>query len=287
MTEAAENWRLDADTLIRQVDSLPALPAVVVELIESIDDENADADLLAGKISRDQALVARMLRVANSSFYGLQGKVTSIHDAVVVLGLRGVRTLATAAAVTGCFGSRGLAGSFDFRSFWAHSIGVALCARGVARRLRVSEDNAFTAGLLHDIGQLVLASRFPRHFDAMIDYRERTDCLLVDAEQAVLGIDHAQIGRALTERWRFSPLISEAIARHHHPEQAELRTLAHLIHISDAIVHALALSGEHRDIVPPLSAISWNAITLDRDDFLEIFAEVEAQFEDACELLVS
>lgn len=287
MTNAPEPWRLDLDTLIRQVDSLPALPAVVVELIESVDDEDADADLLASKISRDQALVARMLRVANSSFYGLQGKVTSIHDAIVVLGLRGVRTLATAAAVTACFSSRGLAGSFDYRAFWAHGISVALCARAIARRLRVSEENAFTAGLLHDIGRLVLAARFPRHFDAVVEHRRREDCLLVDAEVALLGIDHARIGRALTERWHFSPLISAAIAGHHQSEQAELRSLTHLIHVADGIVHALALSGGRHDIVPPISPVSWNAVNLDREDFLEIFAEVEAQFEDVCELLIS
>lgn len=285
MSGAAAEWTLDPATVAAQVDRLPALPDVVVELIGSIDDPDADTDLLARKIARDQALVARLLRVANSSFYGLQGKVSSVHDAIVVLGFRGVRTLATAAAVTGCFSAQGLASRFDFRAFWAHSLGVALCARGIARRLRANEENAFTAALLHDVGRLVLASRFPHHFDAVVAYRERCDCLWQEAERDVLGIDHAQIGCALAGRWRFAPLVGEAIAWHHRPESREIQALAHVVHVADALAHALGMAGEGASLVPPVSAVSWNALALDREDFLALFAEVEGQHAGICELL--
>lgn len=281
-----EEFGLDLDTVARGIGNLPSLPAVVVELLQSLDDADADTDLLARKISRDQALVAKMLRVANSSFYGLQGKVGSIQDAIVVLGLRGVRTLASAAAVAGVFGKTSASG-YDFRVFWRHSIGVALCARALAPRMRANAENAFAAGLLHDIGRLVLASCFPAHFKAALDYRQRLDCPLLDAERALLGIDHAQVGRVLTERWKFPSLMSQAIAGHHAPDGQETRSLACVLHVADAMVHALDLAGDEDEMAPRLQAPCWHSAGFSWRDSQEIFAEVEAQFESACEILAN
>lgn len=275
---------LTRDEVATGVGSLPSLPAVVVELLQTLGSDDVDADVLARQIARDQALVAKMLRVANSSFYGLQGKVNSISDAVVVLGLRGVRTLATAAAVTGAFHDIKLPG-FDIRVFWRHSIGIALCARAVARHMKVGEDNAFTVGLLHDIGRLVLASCFQEHMTAVLVYQQEHDCVLVEAERAVLGIDHGVIGEVLTGRWNFPPLICDVIAHHHDPVGTE--PLACVIHLADAITHAMDLAGDENELVPPLNARCWTAAGFDDEDLLAIFAEVDAQFEGACGVLLS
>lgn len=278
--------RLTLEEVARGIGKLPSLPAVVVELLQSLGNEDVDTAQLAQQIARDQALVAKMLRVANSSFYGLQGKVNSIGDAIVVLGLRGVRTLATAAAVTGAFGS-GQHPGFDFRIFWRHSIAIALCARALARHMKMSEDNAFTAGLLHDIGRLVLASCYPRQLAAVLAFQHENDCLLLDAEHAVLGIDHAQIGQVLTERWKFPPLMCEVIARHHQPVGSDCPGLACVIHVADALAHALDLAGDESEMVPPLNSTCWQVAAVDDDALRAIFAEVEAQFEDACGALIS
>lgn len=275
---------LTRDEIEKGVGDLPSLPAVVIELLQSLSREDVDADTLAHQISRDQALVAKMLRVANSSFYGLQGKVNSISDAIVVLGLRGVRTLATAAAVTGAFRAIDVPG-FDNRVFWRHSVGIALCARAVARHMRVGEDNAFTVGLLHDIGRLVLASCFPKHLAAVLAYRDENECLLVDAERAVLGIDHGLIGEVLTMRWHFPSLICSVIAHHHDPDGAE--PLACVVHLADAIMHGLDLAGDEHELVPPVSAHCWKAAKLEREDLQAIFADVTTQFESACGVLLS
>ena len=129
---------------------LPALPAIVAELLGSLDRDDAGTKLLAEKLSHDQALTAKTLRLANSSFYGMQNKVTTIQQAIAILGFNSVRTLVVAASITGCFPMDG-SGAFDFKAFWRHSVGTALCAKGLARHMSVNPDQAFMVGLLHDI----------------------------------------------------------------------------------------------------------------------------------------
>lgn len=278
-------FRLDADAIRRGIGALPSLPSIAVELLQSIDDENADTDSLASKISRDQALVARMLRVANSSFYGLQGRVGSIQDAIVVLGLRSVRTLATAAAVTGSLKVDSHSG-FNLRDFWRHSIAVALCARALARRLRSNDETAFAAGLLHDIGRLALAACFPKHMAAVHGHQQQADCDPLYAERAVLGIDHAEAGSLLTTYWKFPVTLCQAIARHHEPQGAVANSLTGIVHLANAIAHALDLAGNANEAIPRLDAVVWATACLTMTDFHDVFVEVEEQFEGVCDSLV-
>jgi len=275
---------LHPDQVVGAVRQLPSLPAVVVELLESAEREDVNADELAEKISLDQALAAKALKVANSPFYGLQSKVASIQDATVILGLRQVRSLVTAAAVTGAFPPSAV-GWFDPHLFWQHCVGVALCARTLAPEVGVSPDGAFTAGLLHDIGRLVLVTCFPDDYRQVSVYQRKHDCFLLTAERDVLGLDHCMVGKALAERWRFAPSIQEAVAYHHTPEDINLSSLAGVVHVADVMAHALDLCPREDELVPPLSAVAWNRLGLDRGRFKELLATVENQFEDVCAAL--
>lgn len=286
-TSEKPSMPLDRDTVLKGVRNLPSLPAVVIELLQSIDNDDADTRQLAGKLERDQALAARVLRVANSSFYGLQGKVDSIGDAIVVLGLHGVRTLATAAAVTDVFARKaGGQPTYDMRLFWRHSIAVGLCAKEIARRQRMNDGNAFAAGLMHDIGRLALASCFPAHIAAVAKSRaDAGDCWLF-AERRVLGLDHAEIGQLLTEHWRFPLLLSRAIGTHHQPDIQQDR-MATLIHVADRLGHRLTEQEGEPVPVPPIDDAAWAAAGLNDETAAELLAVVEAQFESACDALVS
>ena len=123
------------DDVVRNLLDLPSLPAVVMELLSSIDQEDVDISVLAKKVSHDQALTAKTLRLANSSLYGLQVKVTTISQAITFLGFQTTRNLITAAAVTGCF-PEGLCAGFDHRAFWRHSIATAACPASASRSRR-------------------------------------------------------------------------------------------------------------------------------------------------------
>ncbi|UTY57933.1 HDOD domain-containing protein [Massilia sp. erpn] len=277
---------LSYDDVVTQLDDLPSLPAVVMELLNSIDQEDIDISVLAKKVSHDQALTAKTLRLANSSLYGLQVKVTTIHQAITYLGFQTTRNLITAAAVTGCFAEGACAG-FDHKAFWRHSIASAACAKVLARHMRFNQDYAFTAGLLHDIGRLVLVSSFPQRYEEVLAYRAEHDCHLLEAERAVLGIDHVEAGLALAEHWNFSDTMRLAIGGHHDPEAPGAGFLAAIIHVADAIVHALDLAQAPDDLVPPVSAVAWQALAIDEDSYMHIFRETELQYEEISMVLLA
>jgi putative nucleotidyltransferase with HDIG domain len=270
--------RLQFDEIIVQIKDLPSLPAIVMELLNSIDQENVDIGVLAKKVSQDQALTAKTLRFANSSFYGTPSKVTTIQQAITLLGVANVRDLITAAAISGIFPENQCPG-FNFRAFWKHSIGAAICAKLLARYVHVNSDYAFTAGLLHDIGRLVLVTRFPENYAAVIAYRKANDCYMLEAERAVLGIDHMVAGHALAMHWHFSDVMQHAIVGHHEPEKSAPNALVALVHVANSIVHALDLAGVEDDLVPPLSLIAWNTLDLKEDIYQQVFNETVQQVE--------
>ncbi len=275
----------DAD-LVKNLEDLPSLPAVVMELLSSIDQEDVDISVLAKKVSHDQALTAKTLRLVNSSLYGLQVKVTTIQQAITYLGFQTTRNLITAAAVTGCFAEGHCAG-FDHKAFWRHSIGTAVCGKILARHLHVNQDYAFTAGLLHDIGRLVLVTGFPQQYQQTLEFRAANDCYLLEAERTVLGVDHAAAGLALAAHWNFSDTMRLAIAGHHDPEAPGAGFLAAIVHVADAIVHALDLVQDNDDLVPPVSPVVWTGLGLNEESYLLVFRETELQYEEITLALLS
>jgi putative nucleotidyltransferase with HDIG domain len=275
---------ISRDELLAALRDLPPLPSVVLELVESLGHEELSATQYAAKISRDQALAAKTLRLANSSFYGRGRQVRSVAEAIGVLGLRTVRGVVTAAGLAGSF--RRHAG-FDHDAFWRHSIGSALCAQALAGELRRDDaELAFTVGLLHDIGRLALASAFGPAYAEVEQWRRDQDCPDGEAERAVLGIDHAEVGGLIARQWNFAPPIVDAIREHHAPPDAAVVTLTGIAHVADAIAHALGLAGDADEAVPALVLPVWAACRLDDAACIRLFAHTEAQFETVCEALL-
>jgi putative nucleotidyltransferase with HDIG domain len=278
--------RLTPEQLAAGVQDLPSLPAVVMELLSSIEQEDIDISVLAKKVSYDQALTAKTLRLANSSTYGLQVKVTTIQQAITFLGFQTTRNLITAAAITGCFPS-GRCGGFHDKGFWRHSIATAACARALARRMRFNQDIAFTAGLLHDIGRLVLVTGHPDAYAQVVAWHAQHGGDWQDAEQAILGIDHVDAGVALADHWNFSSTMRQAIAYHHAPDIHGAGFLAAIVHVANAIVHALDLAGEDDELVPRVSSVAWDAMGLNEEAYLHLFRETEVQFGEMSTILMA
>ncbi|MFS2023135.1 HDOD domain-containing protein [Massilia sp. GER05] len=278
--------RLTPEQLAAGVQDLPSLPAVVMELLSSIEQEDIDISVLAKKVSYDQALTAKTLRLANSSTYGLQVKVTTIQQAITFLGFQTTRNLITAAAITGCFPS-GRCEGFHDKAFWRHSIATAACARALARRMRFNQDIAFTAGLLHDIGRLVLVTGHPDAYAQVVAWHAQHGGDWQDAEQAVLGIDHVDAGVALADHWNFSSTMRQAIAYHHAPDIHGAGFLATIVHVANAIVHALDLAGDDEELVPRVSSVAWDAMGLNEEAYLHLFRETELQFGEMSTILMA
>lgn len=262
------------------VNKLPSLPTVVMELLASMDQEDINIDALAAKITQDQALTAKTLRLANSSFYGMAHQITTIAEAIAILGFRTVRSLATTAALIGTFANHAQ-GRFSFTPFWRHSIAAAVCARELATHLKLNAEQAYTAGLLHDIGRLVLVTQFPRDFEGVMTQRAQRDCTLLDAEVAVLGLDHAMVGQALTQHWKFPLAMQEAVAGHHAPSIPKGQPLTLVIQLADALAHALDFSNDEDDLVPVVPDSAWQQLGLSDATLMAVMANSEKQFEGA------
>lgn len=277
---------MTVDDVIKAVRDLPSLPAVVSELLASMNQDDIDTHALAAKITLDQALTAKTLRLANSSFYGMPAKVTSIQQAISVLGFHAIRTLVTACSVTDSF-VPAPGNQFDFHAFWRHSIASAVCARVLAPHVRINPDTAFTAGLLHDLGTLVLASRFPDDYRRVHAHRIEHDCTTAPAQLAVFGIDHAAVGSALAAHWKFPPPIQAAVAEHHQPGGDGAVALPNLIYLANIVAHALDLSAQEDDQAPPLSLEVWQRLGLSDAAWDGVFAETEQLYDTMCKMLTT
>ena len=275
--------RLSFEHIVRQIQELPSLPVVVLELLSSMDQDDTDVHVLAQKIELDQALAAKTLRIANSSFYGMQSKVTSIPQAVSVLGFHSIRTVVTACALTSSFAPA--AGGFDFQAFWRHSLATAIAARLLAPHLGVNPETAFTAGLLHDLGTLVLVTRFPAEHALVRSYRQAHDCQMAEAELAVIGIDHAQVGSALAAYWKFPEAIQQAVADHYAIDRLEAGGLPLAVHMANAVALALDLAGVDDALVPPLSPAVWRNLALDEQAWLALLRQTEHTFDEMSRIM--
>jgi putative nucleotidyltransferase with HDIG domain len=278
MTAASASVQLD------KLRELPSLPQVVIDLQSALSREDVSIDAIADTVSLDQALAAKALRVANCSFYGVPGRVVSIRQAIGMLGLRSVSTVLTIAAVSQSIPRPSCPG-FDLERYWRHSVAVALCARNMARTLRLDADVAFTAGLLHDLGRLALASQASARLAETLRRRDELDCAMLEAERATLGTDHATLGAQVAVRWHFGPAIVDVIRLHHEPPAAPRVTVTDIVHIADGIAHALDVAGDPDEMVPPLDPTAWNRAGLTEGQMLLILESTEAEVDGLCEAL--
>ncbi|MDB5804328.1 MAG: putative domain HDIG-containing protein [Betaproteobacteria bacterium] len=279
---------LGVDQVMQSVRQLPSLSSVVMQLLELFSHDDPDIAAVGRAFDRDQALAARVLRIANSPFYGMPGQVVSVHNAMVVLGQRNLHNLTLAAAVTGSFPVFE-SGWFDQKIFWQHSLVVGQSADVLASCIGRHQESAFTAGLLHDIGRLVLVTCFPEHSRKVALHQKTHDCSCSQAEHEVLRLDHALVGAALAQRWNFAEVIQESIALHHEPSgnPPGAAGLADLVHLADVTAHALDLCGDPGEMVPRLDAEAWGRLGMPWPNYRHALAEIERRSADAGSLLAA
>jgi putative nucleotidyltransferase with HDIG domain len=284
MTAALAPLTLDRDALARDIRSLPSLPTVVQELMLLVRQSEVQLDVVTNTLRLDQALSIKVLQLANSPFYGLSGRIDSVRDAINILGMRQLGSLVIAAALTLQFEK--LHGqSLHMDSFWRHSIGCAAAARQLALRAGLDEAAAFTAGLLHDVGRLVVDSHYPHEAAQAIAWAEQNDLPHCEAERTLLGIEHAELGEWVCRHWRFTSDVIEAIAFHHQPRPAGPVSLIDVVHVADAMTHALDLAGACTEAVPGIHAMAWSRLGLQDSELPGLLGSIESEFNDLLAVL--
>jgi putative nucleotidyltransferase with HDIG domain len=222
----------EADDLITAVTQLPVQPGAAMRLLWMLEDPRASAADLGRLIESDPALSTLVVRLANTPFYGLSGKVSSAWRAVTVLGLATVRAIATTAAFD-LFSEKGRSVPDDF---WPHSVTTAAAAAAIARRVGIQPNDAFSSGLLHDLGRALVFRRAPRRYDAVLDLLAGDATLSrLDAERMEFGMTHAEVGAAALSVMRFPADVVEAIGSHHAPLDQVTSQLARVLVAADAV----------------------------------------------------
>lgn len=267
--------KLDLAAVMAKAAVLPALPQVVMHILESLADEEAGPEQLAEHIANDPAVVARLLAAANAGAMGHSGHVNSVRQAIMLLGVSRVRTITMATAVIHRFNA---SPPFDAQQLWLHSVGVAVCAEEIARHAGLGAEEAYTAGLLHDIGQLLLFGVEPLAYSLTMQAKVERDVGIIEIERELLGVDHAQVGAELARLWKLPQSVADAIGGHHGADELDSE-MADAVHIAEVLAHALDLGESPSNRVPDLSELSAARMGIEWSDFAEHFPRIEARFD--------
>ncbi|MFO1511415.1 MAG: HDOD domain-containing protein [Verrucomicrobiota bacterium] len=237
---------MKAETLIGKTPNLHPPSPTVVRLLGLLNNPDADYDEVISTVSRDPVLSAKLLALCNSASYGLAQPVASIDQGVLYLGYGEIHRLVMALSFGGPIGSELPGYDMDAGELWRHSLVTALLtprALALAQAAGVDTSIAYTAGLLHDIGKVVIGQVLSPEACRRIHQMVGTgDTPLLEAEKRVLGCDHAEIGACLLRQWRIPEIIVEAVALHHRPQAEGAGQLAAVVHVADAIAHQTGAS---------------------------------------------
>jgi putative nucleotidyltransferase with HDIG domain len=268
---------INAATLRHRVDQLgelPTLPHVVQKLASTIGRANVSAEDIGLLIEKDQVLSAKVLRLANSPFYGFPARIASVGHAVVVLGLNVVKGLTLCATAFDIMKDAGM------DQLWRHSLGVAITAQVIGTRLAVmNPEEVFVAGLLHDIGKVVLYVKWPDVGHRIQTAHRSNHRPMMDVERELLDLTHADVGAWLAQAWHLPTALREPIQFHHTPMAAQEATLqTAIVHVADILVKGLGCGNPGDDQVPPLSSQAWNLVGLDEAALDACLAKASDEF---------
>lgn len=231
-------------------------------------------------IERDVDLTARLLRFSNSAYCGFSTKVSTVTEAISLIGLQQVQDLLNASSVIERFA--GLSSELvSVRSFWQHSLATGIGARMIAMERRLPKpDRLFVAGLLHDIGRLVLFLQAPRQTQKIFELYNKEKLLLREAEVRVLGYDHQSIAEALLKSWKYPIALVQAVGNHHQPTAADAaRDEATVVHLADHLVNAMQVGSSGERYVPPLNQTAWTSLNLPLPALEAVITGIDEQFE--------
>ena len=272
--------------IVEESKDLPTLSTVVTKVGEMVRDPRVSAAEVGRAISEDQALTAKVLKLVNSSFYGFPQRVNNITRAIVILGFNRVRNLALTASVLSALPKRH--GPFSVASFWAHSVATAIASDSIARIMRFAseEEDAFVSGLLHDIGKLASIHLFRPEFEEVMEAVVEKNYLMVEAEQGVMGVTHANVGGWLSQRWNFPESIAASIRMHHQPELArQNRRLVMIVHVGDIVARSLGLGSGGDMRIPVVDATAWRELGLTHEALDQCMKETLDRTEQTKEFL--
>jgi putative nucleotidyltransferase with HDIG domain len=268
---------IDSATLRRKVENiqaLPTIPGVLKQILGVIEDPRTSLQEISRFVSNDPALTLKILKMVNSPVYGFPGRISSVSQGVVLLGLNVVKGLLLGISV------------FDLMQkamigLWEHSLGCAVVARILAKKKGVKEfEEVSVAGLLHDLGKVILILLYPREYEALVSEAESRDILIYEAEKEFFGVTHADVAVWMTEKWSFPKNLVDVIGNHHRPGVSRYAAMeTAIVHVSDILIKARGFGFAGDRVVPSVSPVAWKLLDLTEDDLREALNEMEGSME--------
>jgi putative nucleotidyltransferase with HDIG domain len=254
-TTAAVEPQVLARDAVRRVSTIATLPEVTAKIVQTVEDPKSTAAALHKIVAHDPALVTRILKVVNSAFYGLPGQIGSIERAIVLLGLNAVKNIAVAASLGQLFRGVKLCEGFTAKDLWTHSVAVAITSRELAREIKAPiADEAFLAGMIHDIGMLVALQVWPEQLRRVCETVQQNGGDFARLEREMNGADHQHLGAALCEAWKFPRSCQLVAGYHHRPTElaADTRLLVSIVTVADTLCaqhnHGFNLTAVHQNL---------------------------------------
>jgi HD-like signal output (HDOD) protein len=231
--------------LVQKVTDLPTLPIMMATITRLMQDPRTSAEELGRAIASDPALVSKVLKLVNSAFYGFPGRISTITQAIVILGFSTIRNVVLTTSVLKAFGRKSTHTGFNIETFWEHSLLTGAVARALAMEREANFiEETFIAGLLHDMGRIILSQKLSTEFQKVVEYQAAKGGPWLEAEQAVLGLTHGEIGGWLAQKWNLPSPFVNVMRYHHHPMEAlkvepapqkDTANLIFMVHAADAL----------------------------------------------------
>ncbi len=255
---------------LKDIQSLPTLPPIVSRLNEMVADQNITATKLGEVIEKDQVLTSKLLKMVNSSFFGFPQRIGTVSNALVLLGFNVIKTLIVTSSIFEVMQAADV-------GLFKHSLGTATAAGIIARRKGIKNpEEISTAGLIHDLGKIVVRAEFPELYQKIIDSTRENEVAIQQVELEVLGMNHEEIGGIVARQWNLPDRLTVALEYHHRPDKAsDFAQVAAIIHFSDILVTAVGFGDGGDPWVPALSHTAWEQIKFSRQEMKEILEELD------------
>lgn len=272
---------------LSSIKSLPTLPAVADNVIKLTQNPDSTAFEIAEAISQDQSLASKVLKTANSSYYGFPRKITTINYAIVVLGLNNIKNIVLSTSIMKQFSKKDENLLFNHTDFWKHSLLCGIISKKISEHMGIkNSEEMFMCGLLHDFGKLILDTYFKEEFIQALELAGKDHLSLVNAENKIFGFNHTGVGALLLRKWSLPPLLVKAVESHHSPEESQNAfRIASIVHVSDYLCRRIGIGSAGDNVLPELNKKAFKMVDLSSEQIKQMSLRITKEFKTATEFL--
>lgn len=266
--------------ILKRVDDMPVFPQTAQTVLSMMNDPKTHILKVAEAIQKDVSLSVRLLKMSNSAYYAQGRKIVTVLEALVLLGMNTVKELLVAASAYKILNKKIEGYLLERGDLWKHSLFCAMASETLASEAAPSlKDKAYIAGLLHDVGKIILAHYVQEEFEKILAKVERENISFDSAEKDVLGFTHAELGARVLEKWNFPEEIVDAIEFHHDPKEAKFKPLAGLVHLGDMATIMLGVGLGSDGLFYPLDENVFDSVGLSGENFEKLFGKISANLD--------